>query len=115
MLFVGGVNLPLLRVTLYSVDCHISGDIMLPPVPFLYSEDLERAKAQALAILDEIEIEDIVGESVDITILRDRIVDLSNYLAFCELNVLLYEFAADHPEVKNRVREIVKILREAIL
>jgi hypothetical protein len=86
---------------------------MLPPVPFPYSEDLERAKAQALTILDEIEEE--LGESVDITTLRDRIVDLSNYLAFIELNVMLYEFAIDHPEVRDKVREIRRILKEAIL
>lgn len=85
---------------------------MLPPVPFPYSEDLEKAKAKALSILGE--IEEKLGESEDIATLRDRIIDLSNYLAFIELNVMLCEFAIDHPEVKDKVYEIRRILREAI-
>jgi hypothetical protein len=85
---------------------------MLPPVPFPYSEDLEKAKAKALSILGE--IEEKLGESEDIATLRDRIIDLSNYLAFIELNVMLYEFAIDHPEVKDKVYEIRRILREDI-
>jgi hypothetical protein len=89
------------------------GDIILPPVPFPYSEDLARAKARALTILGE--IEEKLGESEDITTLRDRIIDLSNYLAFIELNMMLYEFAIDHPEVRDEVYEIRRILGEAIL
>ena len=77
------------------------------------SESVERAKALAFSILDEIEREEPNLSETDIYIMRVRLANISSFFTLNEFTLLAYDFAKAYPSQKERIERILSLLREA--